>query len=258
MELQATRLEVENHIATVFLNRPPVHAQNRRMRDELTWIFDSLSDRDDIRAVILTATGEVFSAGADIKERRDMAREPGDYINHNRATRECFNAIADCTKPVICAVNGAAIGAGFVFMLNCDIMICTDDSWFRMPEIDVGLAGGGKTMTDHFGRSWSRLIYFTGRKIPAAELYRLGVVSACVPRAELMNEAMAIAREIAAKNPRGVAAVKRGFQVAEGLPSRDAYRYEQTITHDLSKTDETKEMQMAFVEKRNVDFSRDR
>ncbi|WP_442580119.1 hypothetical protein ACSBOB_32460 [Mesorhizobium sp. ASY16-5R] len=71
---------------------------------------------------------------------------------------------------------------------------------------------------DHFGRSWSRLIYFAGRKIPAAELHRLGVVSARAPRAELMNEATTIAREIAAKNPRGCVAIKRGFQIAEGFP----------------------------------------
>jgi len=257
MELQTCRLEVEDGIATVTVARPPVNAQNRRMRDEMIWVFDTLSDRDDVRVVILTADGKTFSAGADIKERRGLVKQPGDYISHNRVTREFFYAISDCAKPVICAVNGPAIGAGFVTMLYSDIMIACDDAWFTMPEIDVGLAGGGKMMMEHLGRSWGRLLYFTGRRISAAELYRLGIISACVPREKLMEEAMAIARDIAAKSPRVVKAIKRGFQTAEHLPTRDAYRYEQTITHDLSETPETKEAQAAFVEKRKADYSKD-
>ena len=258
MELQTCRLDVADYIATITLNRPPVNAQNRRLRDEFIWLMDSLSDRDDVRVVVVTGSGKVFSAGADIKERRDLVKEPGDYINHNRVTREFFYAASDCAKPVICAVNGPAIGAGFALALYCDIILCSDDTWVKMPEIDVGLAGGGKLMMEHFGRSWSRLIYFTGRQVPASELYRLGVVSACVPREQLMDEAMTIAKEIAAKNPRAVKWIKRGFGVAETMPPRDAYRYEQTITHDLSETPETKEAQTAFLEKRKVDYSEKR
>ena len=255
MDLETCRLDVADGIATVTLARPPVNAQNRRLREETVRVFDQLSDRDDVRAVILTGAGNVFSAGADIKERRTLVEGPGDYIRHNRLTREFFYAVADCAKPVICACNGPAIGAGFALMLHCDIMICSDDTWVTMPEIDLGLAGGGKMMMDHFGRSWSRYIYFAGSKIPAAELHRLGVVTACLPRGELMGEATRIAEAIAAKNPRAVKQVKRGFQVAEGLPSRDAYRYEQTITHDLADTAETREAQTAFVEKRKADHS---
>lgn len=255
MELQTCRLEVANFIATVTLDRAPVNAQNRRLRQEIIWLFDLLSDRDDVRVVILTGAGKVFSAGADIKERRSIAEEPGDYVGHNRLTREFFYAVSDCTKPVICAANGPAIGAGFALMLYSDIMLCTDDTWVQMPEIDVGLAGGAKLMSDHFGRSWARLIYFTGRKIAAAELYRQGIVSACVPREALMSEAMTIAREIAAKSPGAVKLVKRGFSMVEQMPAREAYRYEQSITHDLSRTKDTEEMQAAFVEKRKVTFS---
>lgn len=256
MDLQTCRLEVEDFIATVTLARAPVNAQNRRMREEIIRVFDALSDRDDVRVVVLTAEGKVFSAGADIKERRTLVKEPGDYIDHNRVTREFFYAVADCTKPVICAVNGPAIGAGFALMLHSDIMLASEDAWFQMPEIDVGLAGGGKLMMEHFGRSWSRLIYFTGRKIPASELYRQGLVSACLPADQLLSEAYGIAREIAAKSPRAVKWIKRGFQVAEDLPFREAYRYEQSITHDLSETPETKEAQAAFVEKRKADNPR--
>ena len=255
MELETCRLELADGIATVTLARAPVNAQNRRMREEIIWLFDSLSDRDDVRVVILTGEGKTFCAGADIKERRGMVKAPGDYISHNRVTRECFYAISDCTKPVICAVNGPAIGAGFATMLYSDIMIASETAWFNMPEIDVGLAGGGKMMMEHLGKSWGRLLYFTGRKISAAELHRLGIISACVPPEKLMEEAMTIAREIAAKSPFVVREIKRGFQAVEQMAARDAYRYEQTITHALSTSAATREAQTAFVEKRKADFS---
>jgi enoyl-CoA hydratase len=252
MDLETCRLDMADTIATVTIDRPPVNAQNRRMREEFIWLMDSLSDRDDVRAVVLTGAGKTFSAGADIKERRGLEQGPGDYIAHNRITREFFFAAADCAKPVICAVNGPAIGAGFALALYCDIVVAADDAWVRMPEIDVGLAGGGRLMMDRLGRSWARLIYFTGRQIAASELYRLGVISACVPGEKLMDEAMGLAREIAAKSPMTVKLVKRGFQAAEGMPARDAYRYEQTITHDLASSRDTKEAQAAFLEKRKV------
>lgn len=255
MDLKTCRLDVADGIATVTVDRAPVNAQNRQMRDEITWVFDTLSDRDDVRVVVLTAAGRVFSAGADIKERRELVKGPGDYVVHNRVTRECFYAVHDCTKPVIAAVNGAAIGAGFALMLHCDIMLCSEDAWFKMPELDVGLAGGGKMMMEHFSRSWARLIYFTGRQIPASELYRLGVISACVPSADLLPEAMKIAREIAAKSPQAVKWVKRGFINAESMPFREAYRYEQTITHDLSTAAETKAAQSNFGGNRGAERS---
>ncbi len=254
MAFEMYRLDVTDFVATVTFDRPPVNAQNRQSREEAIALFDQLSDRDDVRCVILTAAGKVFSAGADVKERVGLVQEPGDYLRHNRLTREYFYAVSDCTKPVIAAVQGPAFGAGFALMLACDIMLASEDAYFVMPELDVGLAGGAGFLMQHFSRSMARMMYFTGRRIPAAELYRLGVLSACVPPETLMDEARAMAREIAAKSPVAVAQVKRAFNVVEEMPTRDAYRYEQTITVDLSKTEDTKEAQRAFVEKRKPVF----
>ncbi len=106
MDLTQFRLDVADGIATVTFDRPPVNAQNRRTREELIMVFDAISDRDDIRVAILTATGNMFSAGADLKERVDLVHEPGDYVRHNRLVREFFYAVTDCTKPVIAAVTG--------------------------------------------------------------------------------------------------------------------------------------------------------
>ncbi len=254
MDLETVRLEVADFIATVTIDRPPVNAQNRQAREELMRVFDEISARDDVRVAILTASGKLFSAGADVKERVGIAQEPADYIRNNRLVREYFYAVSDCTKPVICAVNGGAFGAGFALMLACDIMIASEDSYFVISELDVGLAGGARFLMNHFGKSMARYIYFTGRRIPAAELYRLGVISACVPREKLMVEAMQIAREIAAKSPVAVREVKRAFNVIEEMPTRDGYRFEQTVTVALSHTEDAKEAQRAFVEKRKPVF----
>jgi enoyl-CoA hydratase len=254
MNLETVRLDVADYIATVTIDRPPVNAQNQKAREELIRVFDAISDREDVRVAVLTATGKIFSAGADVKERVGLVKEPGDYLRNNRLVREYFYAISDCAKPVIAAVNGPAFGAGFVLMLSCDIMLASEDAYFVVPELDVGLAGGARFLMDHFGKSTARYIYFTGRRIPAAELHRLGVITACVPRGRLMDEAMIIAREIAAKSPVAVREVKRAFNVVEEMPTRDGYRFEQTVTVALSHTEDAKEAQRAFVEKRKPVF----
>lgn len=248
------RVEVADHIATVTMCRPPVNAQNRVFREEVLRIFDALSDREDVRVVILTGEGKAFSAGADIKERSGLALEPGDYPRHNRLTREGFYAIMECEKPVIAAINGPAIGAGFVMALSSDILIASDDAWAAMTEVDVGLAGGVRHALRFFSQSDARLMFFTARRIPAPELYRMNVISACVPRDQLMDTAMDIAREIAAKSPLAVRAAKRSFAVTEGLALREGYRFEQSATVELSKTEDTKEAQRAFAEKRKPVF----
>lgn len=254
MELEHFRVEVADHVATVTFDRPPVNAQNRATREELTRVFDAIGDRDDVRVAILTGAGDIFSAGADVKERVDMVREPGDYVRHNRVVREFFYSISDCACPVIAAVNGPALGAGFALMLACDIMLAAENAYFSMPEVDVGMAGGASFLMRHLSKSQARTMYFAAARVPASELYRLGVIQACVPRDRLMEEAMTIARAIAEKSPHVIRQVKRAFNVIDEMPARDAYRYEQTITVDLSGSEDAKEAQKAFVEKRKPDF----
>src|SRR3954462_348794 len=123
MKLETVRLEVAGFIATVTVDRPPVNAQDQKAREELIRVFDAIGDRDDVRVAILTAAGKGFSAGADVKERVSLVKEPGDYTPNNRLAREYFYAVSDCAKPVICAANGGAFGAGFALVLACDIMI---------------------------------------------------------------------------------------------------------------------------------------
>jgi enoyl-CoA hydratase len=244
---------VKDHVAVATLNRPPVNAVNWAMRDRIIEIMDQATDREDIRVVLLTARGEVFCAGADLKQRPDPDT-PGQYWWHNRLTRETGNAIRECAKPVIAAVNGAALGAGFGLAAAADVMLASENAVFGMPEIDVGLAGGAAMLRELFGRSRTRLMMYTGRRLPAAELYRLGVIEACVPRGRLMEEAMALAAEIAGKAPLGVRYAKLSCNMVELMPARDAYRFEQNFTYELSKTEDALEARRATLEKRKPVF----
>jgi enoyl-CoA hydratase len=255
LQYERLRLDVDSSgIATVTLDKSPVNALDKRGREEITDVFDSLSDREDVRVVILTGQGKVFCAGADIKERVDMAHEPGDYIRHNRQARETFLSIMECAKPVIAAVNGPAIGAGLALMLASDIMLASTTAFVVMPEIDVGLSGGQRLLFEHFSRSKGRLMYYTGRRVPAQELYRLGIIEACLPPEQLLDEARAIAADIASKSPLAIRSAKKTLNLVEHLPYRVAYPYEQSITAELSKLEDTREAQLAFLEKRKPVF----
>jgi enoyl-CoA hydratase len=246
-------LEVADHIAVVTLNRPPVNAVNAAMRERLIQIFDDITDREDVRVAVLTGNGKVFSAGADLKDR-PYPNKPGAFWHHNRTTRETGNAIKECAKPVIAAVNGAALGAGFGLMAACDIMLAAEEATFGMPEIDVGLAGGAAMLSELLGKSRVRRMMFTGMRVPAAELYRLGVIEAALPREQLMPEAMKIAAEIASKAPLGVKYAKHSCNFVTLMPPQVAYRFEQNFTYELAKTEDSKEARRAFAEKREPVF----
>ena len=253
MTSDTVTLEVSDYVAVATLNRPPVNAVNAEMRDRLIEIFDAATDRDDIRVVVLTAQGKVFSAGADLKQRPDTS-DHGAYWKHNRITRETGNSIKECAKPVIAAVNGAALGAGFGMMAACDIMMASENAVFGMPEIDVGLAGGAAMLNQLFGRSFTRRLMFTGDRLPAAELYRLGIIDSVWPQDQLLPEAVKMAERIASKSPLGIKYAKTSCNLVELMPPKDGYRFEQNFTYELSKTEDALEARTAQLEKRKPVF----
>ena len=250
MQYTTLDIQIADKIAVVTLNRPPVNAQNTLLRTELTEAFDVLSDRDDVAVVVLTGSGKVFSAGADIRERPNLGDNPGAYGRHNRVVRESHNALVECSKPIIAAINGPAMGAGFGLVMACDIWVASTESYVSMPEINVGLAGGVSFLQKFFSRSRARRMFYTGMKVSGEELYRLGLVEACLPPEELMPYTMDMAREIASKSPIALRLAKEAARMTENMPLREAYRYEQSNTVFLSKTEDAREAQLAFLEKR--------
>ena len=247
------KVEVLNYIATVIMDRPPVNAQSDQLRHELIAAFDSFTDRADVRVAILTGFGKMFSAGADMKSR-PTGEKDGEYWAFNRLVREMFNSISECAKPVIAAVNGPALGAGFALASSCDMILASDNAVFGMPEIDIGLMGGAAMLQQMFGRSRARRMFYTGWRVPADEMYRIGAIECSVPLEQLMPAAMKLAAEIASKSPLAMRYAKQSMNTTMHMPPRDAYRWEQNLTVALSKSDDAAEARAAFFEKRKPDF----
>ena len=248
--LETVRVEVTDFIAVVTMDNPPVNAQNRRFHEEMMLVFDTLSDRGDARVVVLTGAGKCFSAGADIKSRVGEERAVGEHWQHSRRARECFHSVMECRKPVIAAINGPALGAGLSVAASADILLAAKEASFGLPEINVGLLGGGRHAMRLFGHSKTRRMMLTGQRLSGADLYRLGVVEDCMPGEKLMEVAMALAAEIAAKSPIAMMLAKETLNAIEESSLRDGYRYEQNKTGELSKYEDSKEAMAAFVEKR--------
>lgn len=254
MQTETVKCEIADYVAVVTMDRPPVNAQDARFHNDMMRVFDALSDRDDVRVAVLTGAGKCFSAGADIKARASGAREPGDAWQHNRRARECFHSIMECRKPVIAAINGPALGAGLAVAASCDILIASESAVLGLPEITVGLLGGGRHAMRLFGHSRTRRMLLTGLRMDGAELYRLGVVEACVAPNKLMDEAMALARDIASRSPVAIELAKHSLNTIEEMSLRDGYRFEQNMTVELSRTEDSREAMRAFVEKREPVF----
>lgn len=248
------KVDVSDFVATVKISAPPVNAQNRKFRTEIVEVFDVLGNSDDVRSIVLVGDGKLFSAGADFSERKGIMDLVGGYANHNRLVRASFDAVLECPKPVIAAVGGGAIGAGCVLALVCDVLIVSEKAYFAMTEVNFGMAGGVSYVSRALGASNARMMIYTGRRIPGADLYRMNVATECVPDDKLEATATELALEIAGKSPLAIAAAKRSFAMVQEMSLRDGYRYEQSQTAILSKSDDAIEAQAAFLEKRPPKF----
>ena len=253
MSTEFVKFDVKDYIAMVTMDRPPVNALNDQVYEELALVFDILSDREDVRVAILTGAGRVFCAGYDIKEGDDRHLNPpppGQVWQTNRRARESFHSIKECQVPVIAAVNGAALGAGLAVAASCDILIASEKATFGLPEVNVGLLGGGRYLMHLFPSSKARRMFYTGMTVDGAELYRLGIVEECVKPDKLMETAQSLAEEIASKSPLAIKLAKHSMNTIEFMSLRDGYRFEQNMTGELVKSEDSKEAMRAFVEKR--------
>jgi enoyl-CoA hydratase len=256
MKPEVVKLEVvEDYIAVISFANPPVNAHSQRLLAEVAWTFDTVSDRDDIRVAILTGEGKCFCAGADIKERVGTERKDGDHWQNSRRAREAYHSIMECQKPVIGAINGPALGGGLALAASCDILLASEKGCLGLPEIGVGLLGGGRHTQRLFSHSRQRRMMLTGLRVFGPELYRLGVVEECTTPENLMETATSIAREIATKSPVATKLAKHTLNQIEEMSLRDGYRFEQSMTGELGKSEDSKEAMKAFVEKRKPVFN---
>jgi enoyl-CoA hydratase len=223
-------------IAEVTIDRPPVNALDRAAYASIADVFSSFTERPDIRAVVFTGAGtRAFCAGRDVK---DLAAEraaagPVDVADPLRLTREAFWSVRRCAVPVICAVNGPAIGAGLALVAVSDIAIAAEHASFALTEIDVGVLGAASFAQWMVGPAKARRMFFTGERVTAAEMHRLGGVESVVTAERVLPEAWAVAETIAAKDPVAVRLAKASVVRSDTLPLEQAYRMEQDYTLHL-------------------------
>lgn len=250
-------VDMNDGVATVTLDRPPVNAVDRSTMAEIRDTFRGFDDDRSIRAAIFTAAGDrAFMAGADLRNVGQSAA-PEDELpatlvtDPPRVARDAMWAVVGCAVPVIGAINGPALGAGVAFAACCDILLAAEGATFGAPEINLGLLGASAHLTRLVGRYKAREMYFTGERVDAHELYRLGAVRAVVPRDRLLEEALALAGELATKSPIALRLAKEAMNRIEDLPLEEAYRTEQDYTARLNTFEDAIEARAAYAEKRD-------
>ncbi|MEX1185769.1 MAG: enoyl-CoA hydratase-related protein [Gemmatimonadaceae bacterium] len=256
MTYQYLTFEVAERIATVTINRPDkLNALNSATLGELSHAIDDIRIRDDIGGAIITGGGRAFVAGADIREL--AGQTPVVAKARARGGQDVFRRIETCSKPVVAAVNGFALGGGCELAMACHIRIASDQAKFGQPEVKLGLCpgyGGTQRLPRLVGKGRALQLLLTGETIDANEAFRIGLVNRVVHAAELMNTARELIRQILANGPLAVAlcieAADRGMEMSldEGL------LLEANHFGLLAASEDTREGTAAFLEKRAPSF----
>jgi len=216
--VELVRLEVEDGVGTIRIDRPKVNALNVQVQDEIRAAATEATERDDVRAVVLWGGERVFAAGVDIKEMADLTY--ADMVKRSGVLQATYSAVARIPKPVVAAVNGYALGGGCELALCADIRIAAEDATFGQPEILLGIipgAGGTQRLTRLVGPSTSKDLIFTGRFVKAAEALAIGLVDKVVPADQVYAESVAWARQFSGGAALALRAAKetidRGLEV---------------------------------------------
>jgi len=244
-------VNVENGIAEVLLNKPPVNAFDSKEWAQLAELFTRLGRDESVHVVLVAAEGRGFCAGVDIKE---LAAESTVITKVNKGCYDTFAAIHDCPVPVIAAAHGFVLGGGVGIVGSCDVIFASDDATFGLPEIDRGALGAASHLLRMFPIQKVRRMLYSGEPISAQEAYRLGALEAVVKREELRGVARELAAKIAEKSPKAVRLAKESLNGIELLDVKRSYRFEQGFTLELYTSPDSQEARDAFVEKRDASF----
>jgi enoyl-CoA hydratase len=245
---------VEAPAGIVTLNRPSVlNALRGRLLAELSVALGELDRHPDVRAIIITGSGEkAFAAGADISEL-NVLPSAGSGADQARTGQALTRQIERTSRPVIMAINGFALGGGCEMAMAGDIRVASENAKFGQPEVNLGLIpgyGGSQRTTRLVGKGMAMYLCLTGELIDAREALRIGLVQKVVPQSDLMTEAKRIASVIASKAPLAVAACKRVINNGAHLSIDDALEMEALEFGLLVDTEDIKEGTGAFLEKR--------
>ena len=256
-DLQNAKYTVEDRVAIITLDHPPVNAFNAQTVQDLDLAIDMALEDEAVKVIIITGAGQMaFVAGADISEINSI--EDADYAEELlRAGHGVFNKVEASRKPVIAAINGICLGGGLELAMACHIRVAGDRARIGQPEINLGIIpgwGGTQRLPRIVGPSKGAEMILTGDPITAQEAYRLGLVNKVVPMGDVLKEAKGLARKIASKSAVAIgcamAAIERGRHLS--LDAAMDVEIEQWRT--LVDSEDMKEGVGAFLEKRQPQF----
>ncbi|WP_026500058.1 enoyl-CoA hydratase-related protein [Caldibacillus debilis] len=256
--MAAVRLDIQNQIAVVTLNRPEtLNALNFGMLEELERTVERLRYDRNVRIVIFTGAGEkAFSAGADLKERKNLT---DDEVRRNvNKTRTLFQRISELPKPTIAAVNGYAFGGGFELMLACDLRIAAKTAVMGLTETSLAIipgAGGTQRLPRLIGEARAKELIFAARKITAEEAYLYGILNKIAELDELMAVCFQLAGEILQNGPLAVQQAKMAIRLGMDVDLKTGLAIEEEAYEKVLATKDRIEALRAFAEKRKPNFS---
>ena len=252
-------------VARITLNRPErLNAINNELLTDFSAALDEADTDPDVRCVVLTGAGRGFCAGADLKagvQEVPGAEGFGPILNtfaYQQRIVAVVTRLRRLRKPVIAAVNGAASGGGFAFVLGSDVRIAAESARFNAAFVRIGISGCDQSVSwllpRLVGAGNAHLLMLTGRLISAAEAYRMGMLVDVVPDDELLDKAYAIADEIAANSPFGVWMTKEVMWSALEMSQQALIDLENRTQVLSSLTEDSAEQLAAFLDKRPAEY----
>ena len=233
-------------VAEVVVDFPPVNALPVAGWFELASTVRRLGDDPSIGALVLRAEGRGFNAGVDIKEMQ--ATEGFDaLVGANRGCYAAFAAVYECAVPVVAAVHGFCLGGGIGLVGNADVIVASDDATFGLPEVERGALGAATHLARLVPQHRMRAMVYLAETVGAEELQRYGSVLKVVPRDQLRDAAMEVARAIAAKSHTVIRAAKESLNGIDPVDVKRSYRFEQGFTFELNLLGEGDKARDEFV-----------
>ena len=258
MAYETLLCEKRHAIAYVKIHRPDkLNALNRQVMEELFDCFQSFQKDEEVRAVILSGSGEkAFAAGADINEL--TVQTAIEAKETSRFGQQVFNLIENLGKPVIGAINGFALGGGCELAMACTLRIASETARFGQPEVKLGLIpgyAGSQRLPRLVGKCRALELILTGETVTAAEAHRLGLVNQVVPAAELLAAAEKLAQKIIANAPLAIRFAMEAVNHGMEMPAAEGQFLEATLFGLCCGTADMKEGTRAFLEKRPAKFT---
>ncbi|MFG1313959.1 enoyl-CoA hydratase [Xanthobacter autotrophicus] len=254
MAYETILVEQHDRVGLIRLNRPQaLNALNGQLIGELNAALDAFEQDRGIGCVVLTGSEKAFAAGADIKEMQVFSY-PATYLDDFITSWE---RLSRTRKPVIAAVAGFALGGGCELAMMCDFILAADTAKFGQPEIKLGVmpgAGGTQRLTRFVGKSKAMEMCLTGRLMDAAEAERAGLVSRVVPAAELLDEALKVAKVIAGMSTHVAMQTKESVNRSYETTLAEGIRFERRVFQSQFGAADQKEGMAAFIEKRPAKF----